>query len=334
MLTRLCRRLRLCLLAPLVVAGVGLGAPRDTFAQAMRIEFHPLPSTTLTDRQVLTGDREGGQTVTLAGALSLPRLGNERLPAVVILNNSGGISGNVDQWARRFNEIGMATFIVDSFTGRGIVSTIGDQDQLGRLAMTVDAFRAFELLERHPRIDPDRIALMGFSRGGQAALYAGLKRLHRWWGPTSGREFAGIIGFYANCGTDYRNDTDVTDRPIRLFHGSADDYVPVAPCRTYVERLRAAGKDVALAEYPGAFHVFDWPALATPVLMARAQTTRHCRLEEAPDGTIIDSETRQPFTNAGDPCVERGATVAYAADALDRSIPAVLDFVRAILKPR
>ena len=322
---------RLCLL--LVLIGAGFGAPCAALADAMRIEFHPLPSVTLTDRQILTGD-SGGPAVTLAGALVLPRLGNERLPAVVILNNSGGISGNVDEWARRLNDIGVATFTLDSFTGRGIVSTINDQDQLGRLSMTVDAYRAFELLERHPRIDPDRIALMGFSRGGQAALYAALKRLHRWWGPASGREFAGIVGFYANCGTRYRDDEDVTDRPIRLFHGDADDYVPAAPCRGYVERLRAAGKDAVLTEYPGALHVFDWPALKTPVTLVQAQTLRRCRLEEAADGTIINSDTHLPFTNAGDPCVERGGTIAYDADALSRSIPEVLDFVRTILKPR
>ena len=41
-------------------------------------------------------------------------------------------------------------------------------------------------------------------------------------------------------------DDDVADSPIRIFHGAADDYVPVAPCRAYVERLRQHGKDAAL----------------------------------------------------------------------------------------
>jgi len=41
----------------------------------------------------------------------------------------------------------------------------------GRLAMTYDTCRASEVLERHARIDPQCIVVMGFSRGGQAALY-------------------------------------------------------------------------------------------------------------------------------------------------------------------
>jgi len=68
------------------------------------------------------------------------------------------------------NELGVAALAVDSFAGRGIVSTNTDQTQLDRLSMVVDAYRALELLAKHPRIDPTRIAVMGFSRGGQSAL--------------------------------------------------------------------------------------------------------------------------------------------------------------------
>ena len=59
---------------------------------------------------------------------------------------------------------GIATFLVDSFSGRGIVNTITDQSQLDTLSMMVDAYRALALLARHPRIDAGRIAVMGFSK--------------------------------------------------------------------------------------------------------------------------------------------------------------------------
>jgi dienelactone hydrolase len=288
---------------------------------------------TLTDQQILTGSKDG-KPVTLAGELRIPRPGTDRLPAVILVHGSGGISGSNDNWSQQLNSLGVATFIADSFTARGIVSTVADQDQLGRLATTIDAYRALELLAKHPRIDPTRIAVMGFSRGGQAALYASLKRLHRMHGPAGGIDFAAYITLYANCGTTYVDDHDVADRPIRMFHGTADDYVPVAPCRSYVERLRAKGKDVSLTEYADAHHVFDSPAFRTPVSVAQAQTTRRCRLEEAPDGRIINSQTKQPFTNAGDPCVEKGVTIAYNPEAHARVLSAVKEFVGASLKPK
>ena len=304
-----------------------------TYAQLARIEVLSFASTTLTDQQILTGRRDG-KPVVLAGELRIPRPGTDRLPAVIFLHGSGGISGYVDDWSQQLNPMGVATFILDSFSGRGIVSTVNDQDQLARLATTIDAYRALELLAKHPRIDPARIAVMGFSRGGQAALYSAQKRLYRMHGPAGGVEFAGYITLYANCGTTYVNDIDIADKPVRMFHGSADDYVPVAPCRSYVERLRANGKDVQLSEYAGAHHVFDWAALKTPVKLAQAQTTRRCQLAETPDGKIINSQTGQPFTTGGDPCVEKGTTIAYHPEAHGEVLRAVKEFVGASLKPK
>ena len=299
-------------------------------AQFLRIELHQVVSTTLTDQQFLTGVTEG-IPVTLAGELRIPRPGTDRLPAVLLLHGSGGLSGGREaEWARELNGVGVVTFMLDAFTGRQIVGTGENQAQLGRLAMIVDAYRALELLSRHPRIDPARIAVMGFSRGGQAALYASLKRFQRMHGPR-GVQFAAYVPFYANCGTTFVDDGDVADRPIRLFHGSADDYVPVAPCRSYVARLRAAGKDVQLTEYPGAHHVFDNPFLATPVVLKQSQTTRGCLLEESPVGQIINSRTKQPF-GYDDPCVERGPTVAYHPQAHAEAQKAVKTSLMATFK--
>ena len=103
------------------------------------------------------------------------------------------------------------------------------------------------MLAKHPRVDPQRIALMGFSRGGQAALYASLKRFHQLWNK-SGVEFAAYIPFYPDCATTFAGDTETADRPIRIFGGTPDDYNPIALCKAYAARLKAAGRDVQVTE--------------------------------------------------------------------------------------
>jgi len=305
-------------------------APAARPAQIARMEIHSFQSMTLTDQEFLTGRKEG-KPVTLAGELRLPRSGNDRLPVVVLLHGSGGVGVNVLDWAQYLNAMGVATFVLDGFTGRGIVNTNNDQSQLGRLAMIVDVYRALDVLARHPRIDPARIALMGFSRGGQDALYASLKRFQRLYAPV-GREFAAYIVFYPDCTTTYRDDEDVADKPIRIFQGSADDYDPVAPSRAYVKRLQAKGKNVQLTEYAGAGHNFDNRALKTPVKLEKAQTVRRCECAEAYDGVIINVKTKQPFTYA-DPCVEYGPTLAYNEKAATEASKAVKDFIITTLKP-
>jgi dienelactone hydrolase len=305
----------------LFLSGVG--------AQTVHIEVHPLHALTLPDQQFLTGVKDGEPTV-IAGELRIPRPGTDRLPAVVLVHGSGGVGANVDRWSQELNGIGLATFILDSFTGRGIANTTTNQAQLGRFAMINDAYRALELLAKHPRIDPARIALMGFSRGGQAALYASLKRFQRMHGP-EGVEFAAYLPFYAPCNTRYIEDSEVSDKPIRLFHGTVDDYVPVAPCRAYVEHLRQAGKDVQLIEYPEAHHAFDVHTLTAPVHLPQAQTGRRCLWEETAGGQLINSQTKQAF-RFEDPCIERGATVAYNAQAHHDALKAVKEFLMVTFK--
>lgn len=133
---------------------------------APRTEIHAIETITLSDQQLLTGDK-GGQRVTIAGQLRFPQEATGRLPAVILLHGSGGIGAREEFWSKYLNELGIASFLVDSFTGRGITQTSTDQAQLGRLATILDGYRAFDVLAAHPRIDSSRIALMGFLAAGQ-----------------------------------------------------------------------------------------------------------------------------------------------------------------------
>ncbi len=313
---------------------VAVLALTSAHAQIAKLELHVLATQSPTDQEFLTGKKDA-KPVTIIGELRIPRPGTERLPAVVLLHGSGGVTDREDIWARELNALGVATFIIDSFTGRGIANTIADQDQLSRLAMILDAYRALEFLATHRRIDSGRVMLMGFSRGGGAAHWSALKRFWGMHGPGGELGYAGYVAFYPTCNRRFAGGLDLVDKPIRIFHGAADDYIPVAGCRSYVDGLKKAGADISLTEYAGAHHGFDNPARKKPVKASQAQTTRNCPLlEEAPDGRIVNSQTKRPFSYAGDACVERGTTLAYDAKAYAEALSAIKELVTATLQPK
>jgi dienelactone hydrolase len=310
------------------LAGTILGllltnVPAPSYAQ-MRLEMRSVETITLTTQQFLTGDNKGKPAV-LAGELRIPKPGTDKLPAVILVHGSGGISALHERWVQELNSVEVATFILDSFSGRGIINTINDQSQLDSLAIMVDAYRALAALAQHPRIDASRIAVMGFSKGAVAAVYSSNDRFRKMYGAQN-VEFAAHIGLYTPCNVTYRDDDKVTGKPIRLFHGMADDWVSIEPCRAYVARLKNSGADVVLAEYPGAYHAFDAFFVQEAVKFPQAQTTRHCLLAEGDAGEILNSKTNQHY-DLNDPCVERGTTVVYNEEATTGTTKAIKQFL-------
>jgi dienelactone hydrolase len=319
-------RLIFALFLPLVASAAFAGSIKD---MAARTELHAIDTLTLSDSQFLSGDTNARAVVT-TGALRIPR-GEGRLPVVVLQHGSSGMAANVEMWAREFNEIGISTLALDGFTGRGLTDVNSNQALLGRLNFVLDIYRALDVLAKHPRVDPHRIALMGFSRGGQAALYASLTRFHKMWN-RSGIEFAAYIPFYPDCATTFVADTDVADRPIRIFGGTQDDYNPIVLCKAYVERLKSAGRDVQVTEYPTASHAFDNPlARVPPAVVVGGQSVRHCTIREEPVGLLINASTREPFTYK-DPCVEIGPHVGYDAAGTDAAKASVKEILKTAFK--
>jgi dienelactone hydrolase len=322
-------------LAAALLCGAGLLSVSASQAQtnpkevAARVELHTIPSLTLSDRQFLNGDGSG-KPVTMTGEFRIAQ-GSGKLPVVVLMHGSGGIGANIEPWTRKFNSMGVSTFVIDGFTGRGLTSVNTDQASLGRLNFILDIYGALALLAKHPRVDPERIALMGFSRGGQAALYASLTRFNKLWNK-SGIQFAAYIPFYPDCATTYSSDADIADKPIRIFHGIPDDYNPVSSCKPYIQWLRDAGRDVVLTEYPDAQHGFDTPLNVGAVIVStNAQTVRGCKIREAEGGVLLNVSTSQPFSYKDD-CVQLNPHVGGNAEATQAARIAVSDFVRQVFK--
>lgn len=318
-----------------------LMAPSLAFAQTVasladgrsgRIEF---PSMTPSGPSELV--RGAAAPVMVGGTLVLPAGAAARMPAMVIAHGSGGIlPGREDAWASRLNNLGIATFVVDSFTPRGLSSTARDQSRLSIMANLADALAALKLLATHPRIDPARIGVMGFSRGGQVALYSSLEPLRR--GVVAGNlSFAAHVALYPSCSIPYRAQR-VSRAPILLLLGGADDYTPAAACHDYAAWFSAKGVPVQVITYEGANHDFDIPE--APRFLQSLQSARDCKAEvDVESGSVrrLDTgETLRDPTAISDyfrSCMQRGATMGGDPSALARAERDVAAFLRETLRP-
>lgn len=292
---------------------------------AQRIELHSIHSLSLSDRQFLTGAADG-KPVTVSGEFRIAQ-GTGRLPVIVLMHGSGGMGPGLQTWTAHFNGMGVSTFAIDGFTGRGLTSVANNQALLGRLNLIIDIFRSLEILEKHPAVDPSRMILMGFSRGGQAAIYAAVERFRKMW-KKADADFAAYIPVYPDCGTTYLGDTKVVAKPIRIHHGSADDYNSVANAKAYTGRLRAAGADVELFEYADAHHGYDNPLnFGKLIESAGSQAVCGCDIREIEGGVLINAATDKPFSYT-DPCVNLKPHVGGHEEATKATRAAVTDFVK------
>ena len=108
------------------------------------------------------------------------------------------------------------------------------------------------------RADPERVVATGLSLGGLGVCH--LVAAH----PERFAALAPICGpstsFYANAA--------MARLPMWVFHGSADDVVPVAASHELVARVRELGGAPRYTVYPGVGHDSWTPAYADPEVLA------------------------------------------------------------------
>jgi len=132
-----------------------------------RLEIHAIPSVTVSNQQFLTGNRYG-RPVIVGGELRLPRATADNFPVVILIHGSSGISAATDRWAQELNSVGVAAFILDAFTGRGIISTNTDQSQLDSIAMIHDVYAALGKLANASAHRPCTYSGDGILEGSRA----------------------------------------------------------------------------------------------------------------------------------------------------------------------
>jgi dienelactone hydrolase len=285
-----------------------------------------------------------GEPVNIVGHLFLPPgQDGAKLPAVLLVHGSGGIySAMLDYWPRQFNAAGYAVLALDSFGPRGVRSTAEDQSQVPFAADVADAFAALRLLASHPRIDPKRIAIMGFSRGGITTWRTAIERVITAQQLPDGLRFAAHVPVYSGgCVGAFRvvvKPGVFSRAPMLWLHGDADDYALLPPCQDYAKRIGAAGTPVEFVVIPGARHKFDSDDTRLHVIRGAQRTLEGCPLElDVETLAIYDRFTGQRIARdqvaavSKQSCAALGASVQGDLAARHQAAQAVLGFLARVL---
>lgn len=244
------------------------------------------------------------------GVFTLPTGATGKVPVMVILHGSGGISEiGTGSWSRYFLSLGIATFVVDSFGPRGFASTAVDQSQLSYTASTVDALMALQAVANIPGVDAGRIGVIGFSRGGQSSTNSAYPKIRAAvLGASNALRYSLHVALYGGCSQP--GTTDKT--PILFLMGDDDGYVTPETCLSFVNAVRSRGGNIEFVVYPDTKHGFDQDR--KDVYAAKAQTWKKCaaRYQDldnftySVDGKIVSSKE---YGDAMSACMTTGVTV-------------------------
>ena len=220
----------------------------------------------------VTFDSDGHR---LLGVLYLAR-GEEPKPTVLLLHGCPGLEKNLDL-AVRLRDRGWNSLL---FHYRGCWGSAGRYDLR---TVPRDVTAAVDYLVGCPRVDSGRIAVLGHSMGGWAALVTAateprLRAVAVYGAParlgadlrlspdrvekeftrflaTTPEEFAWQAAVVAEQTDALAAAAAIEPRPLLVVHGTADRWVPVAQARELRER---AGPSCRYVEVEGADHAFSW----------------------------------------------------------------------------
>jgi dienelactone hydrolase len=257
---------------------------------------------------------------TAQAILSLPTKGKASYPVMVIAHSSAGVQPKDHDWVKWFNDLGVATLLIDTFTPRGIGNSASNQSVLSYGATIGEYLLALKLLETHPAIDIKRAGIIGFSRGGVAAMATSIESLRK--GVIGGDlKYAVHFPVYGGC---YFRAERWTGAPMHLLVGTEDSYENIDVCEGWKEHAKGKGIEADLTLFSGVHHGFDDSSKPGLRNFPNAEKWKPCKVE-------WNIDTHQ-FRTAGNPgwrpdnnmgadtatCTSKGVTVKYDVDATNQ----------------
>jgi dienelactone hydrolase len=231
--------------------------PTFSAAHAALLERTPVPAGADIGTEDVDYDIDG---TALRGYLAYDGARTDRRPGVLVVHDWSGVGEYVMLRSQMLARLGFVAFAADIY---GADVRPGPQDAPAVAggfyrdpALTRSrAAAGLEQLRRHPMVDPDRIAAIGYCFGGWVAL-----ELAR-----SGADLTGVVTFHAALRSSNPQDANHIKGKVLVLAGGSDPVVPDEQVVEFQNEMRAAPHvDWQLVRYGGAMHSFTQPAANAP----------------------------------------------------------------------
>ena len=217
---------------------------------------------------------------------------DKKYPLVLGVAGSLGWKNHHYEYLTMYQNLGFATFELNSFKSRNITSTVGTQNEITMATMIVDAYKALEKLSNHPQIIKEKVSITGWSLGGAVALYSAWLPLKN--SINKSLNFASHLAFYPPCFFDFE-DLNFSKVPIHILIGELDDWTPAPPCINLVNKLSSKA-NINITVYEDSHHGFD---RESPVeINKNAYSFKECLFKLKDNGDILMNYLQIPMTNS------------------------------------
>ncbi|SVC25643.1 uncharacterized protein METZ01_LOCUS278497, partial [marine metagenome] len=229
----------------------------------------------------------------VTGILTIPdNIPKDKFPLVIGVAGSKGWGEHHIKYLKMYQEMGIATFQLQSFKSRGETSTVGTQNTVTVPMIILDSYAALEELSKHPRIDIENVAITGWSLGGGVTLYSAWKPLMDVINPN--HTFAAHLAFYPPCFSE-PNTIEFSDSPIHILIGELDQWVPADACVDLSDKMKNLGINIDVTVYENAHHSFDREQELK--IADNGYSFTDCRFKLNDKGAVLMNFLNIPMTN-------------------------------------
>ena len=207
------------------------------------------------------------------GKLFLPEKTDQKVPLVITVHPSMGFTpSDYFEW---FTSLGVAVFDIQPYLSRGIESQWFYE--VSEEAATIDAYKALDIMSKDPRIDKDKIILVGWSYGAMVVNNAHQQFFIDKIKPEN--EFQAFISYYPFCSLIKEN-TKTSEKPLTILIGEKDRMCPSELCQDYIDIVKKSSPNSNIHIFEKSYHRFDFNLLPKALNIGRAEKWDEEYLEE------------------------------------------------------